>query len=626
MKASVEIMVFDGGLNERADPQAVPLNQALVLQNLVFDDYGALTLGNRFKTLNSTPITAAAGFDGLFSFKPATMSALLLSIIKGSVYVITGAGTAPTLIASSQSLFTAGIPCESLVFQEMAFFSNGGQQPYKFNGNEFTRAGISAPSQVLTAISSESAGNLTGTYQYVFWGVNSYSAEGDYGSASTAVTVTSAKNRINNIPTAPVSHGINTWKVGRNTAGQSGVFWYLTDVTNGTTSFTDNVADASLTEEAPTDQGYLRKFNFLIHYGGRMWGAVDDYLWFSNPNQPEEFPSENFFRIGRGDGMNISALAPFKGQIVISKADYSGKTALYRLLIGDSVTFNDPENWIPQLIANEGGSESHRACIPYADSLMLYNRNGAYAYDGSGLSFVGTSTDRGTMVSRRISENVILSESLGKKGARWAAAVNFRNRVWISYDASASATYGNSATRIFDYTISGDRSRIGGAWAVNILAPIANQYAIHEDKLYLGHPNSSTGGTREAGAIYEIGNSSGGVATQIAYFSPMIKGQKGHEDSHKDFRTAFLTLKGSGTIRFYVAVDLIDPESQSASLVELETLTLVSTGFTHRVNIPAVYHGRWLTVAFSSASDTPPTSFVLSKIKIVYSLRGLRNG
>lgn len=635
MKPHVDIVRFDGGGNRKTDPINVPLSQSLSLVGLGFDSYGALRTFNGISTLNSTPLSARA-VVGLHSYKPATMSAQLVAVCAGGVWVATGAATAFNLVGSSQSVFTNfavndHVYCDTVQFQDLIFFSDGDTQPYKFNGTEFTRAGISAPTQVLTAVSDAGAGNLTGTYQYVYWGVNSYSAEGDYiATPSTAVTVTNAKVRVNNIPTAPVSHGITTWKVGRNTANAQGVYWYLTDVTNGTTSFTDNIADSSLSELAPVDQGYLRKFKYMVAFAGRLWGATnsDSLLWFSNPNQPEEFPSENFIRIGRGDGLQISALVVHAGRLIVSKSNWSGQTAIYAVSIGDSAAFSDTESWYPQKISDFGGSDSHWGVATYGNYLFHINHAGAFAFNGDRVSQVANGIDDGVLVTNRLDELYGLpdgtpgsSTAINTSEFIAAAAINWKDKVWLSLDESAlnPTTYfgKNDRVHVFDYQRKGDSEQKSGAWSMYYNTQGFSKFVIHENKLYGADASGTTG------YIFELDDSDANLPA-FEWLSPLIKGEKDDENIEKDFRHVFITgFCDSSTVNvtFLTSVNLTS-RSTFSPILQTHTLSLTTTPTRHRFDLNGQHHGKWLNMLIS---DSSPAKWTISKIEFHYNRRGSRN-
>lgn len=622
-KPVMDVTVFDGGINSQVPAENMPWNQSPYARAVVFDNYGALKSPAGYQTHNSNQIGATiAVIDGAFSFKPSAMSALLLGVT-GGVYVATGAATAFTLISGSTSVFTLEFPVDIVQFLDLAFFANGTNKPYKFNGTEFTAAGVSAPSQNITAVCDAAAGNLNGAYQYVFYGVNSYAAEGDYSTPSTAVAITSGFARINNIPTAPASAGINYWKVARNTAGASGLFWYLTDVTNGVTSYTDNVADASLVDEAPTDNGYPRTFRIMATYANRLWGATtdDSVIWFSNINQPEEFPSTNFVRVGRGDGMRISAIKPFKGIIVISKSDYAGKTALYQLIIGDSVTFADPESWNLVKVSDYGGSESHRGCVTYSDYLTMVNRNGVYAFNGMSFAGVASQTQNGTFIGEKISENVTIALGVNDGGSGYRSpgvpAVNWKEKVWFGIEGASSEAL--ETIYMFDYARISDSQRKGGAWSRHAgTSDPCNQFVVHDGSLYGTAPAGIGKGyfyKLDTGDYYD--QSAGAQIGGLYYLTPRMKGLKGHESYFKDFRYVYVTCEGQGTLTVSTSVDEFDTTAESGAI----TLTSISTR--HKINLGST-KGKDIQIKFTMTFASGD-SFTISRLEIFYNPRGLRS-
>jgi hypothetical protein len=641
-KHIIEVSVFDAGLNTKAQAINLPPGQSPDLKNVVFDDFGSVSIRPGIKTHNSSIMSSFASGSwavmGLTSYKPSTMSALLLAFSNGTTWVLTGNATSPASVPSSTGVWPLNQYVESVVFQELCFMVSKDYQPYKFNGVEFTKMGVSAPTWQ-AAFTSDAVGNLDGAYKYVFWGVNSYGAEGDYGVETAEVTLTSGQARITGINTAPISAGINTWKVGRNSAGATGVYWYLTDVTNGTTSFTDNLADSSLVELAPIDQGYPRQFQFITAYGGRVWGAYQDYLWFSNSNQPEEFPSENFIRVGRGDGMDISAITPFMGMIVISKADNAGQTSLYTLVIGDSVTFADPESWYLKFISNGSGAESHRAVVAFSNYLMLPNRYGVHLFDGNAIALAASESSNGVIASENIANAVSDRFKMSLPASttvpmKAESAIKWDGRILLSHPRDTDQAYRNSQTLAYDYQRVGGKGARNGSWT-EFPSRAASQFAIHEGKLFGGGPDS--------GYIYQWDNGEQyqnfldlGSLMAAYYVTAPFHGADGHESYSKDFRWVIFSERGGQpggdsnnpvvTATFYV-----DGSSLStATLIHTETYSIGTSGRDYKILLPAVARGKRLWIKYSwvgpnSSYYPPEAACKLSRIKICYNMRGLRN-
>jgi len=616
-KFQVGTDAFDGGLNTKAQALNVPLHQLVQADNIVFDDYGAFKTRKGSAKLNSDSLGAAV-VDGVFSYKPSTMSAQLVAVCNGRAAVATGAATAFNDIASSVTVWTANTPIEMKQQNELLFFSNGNVKPYKFNGNEFTQMGVSAPSGVLTVATNATAGNLTGSYTWVYLGVNSYLAEGDYNSASVTHAAVGESVVVGSIVTAPVSAGISYWKVYRNTAQVEGAYWYLTDVSNGVTSFTDNVADSSLENLAPTDNGQPRFFKYMFPANGRMWGAGDsnkDYLWYSNINQPEQFPAVNFIRVGRGDGLDISGIVEQDGNIVISKSDFSGRTAVYVLQIGDPTTNSDPANWYLKKFADDVGSDSHRAMVNYSGLVTMLNHDAIHAWKGGGVvinpseSIAGTTSE--DSISDAIEPDVL---NLAKDYLKNACAITWENRVWFSVPSSGNTI--NDIFYVYDFVLLNSGNRKKGAWSKFIPSGtnLISQFATHEDKLY-GSKSSVIGHILQL----DTGTADGlDKITATAKTAP-YQGKKGHEDNWKDFRWIYITVDTAAySIVMTTYIDTLQVNTYSIDLTaagaEATKIVKVRLGNEQGRNIQFKYN--------NSAIDQP---YAIRKIELVYNLRGLRN-
>jgi hypothetical protein len=664
-KELIEIDVFDAGLNTKADPINLLPGQSDYMNNILFGDYGSIMTRGRISTYNSTPITGSPEYFsnilGMHSYRPATMSAQLVVACAGNAYIMTGASTFPVLISGATGFCTKDEAVNTVEMNGLLFLAGAGNMMKKYNGVEFTRAGVSAPTQVLSA-ACNAAGTLTGEYQYVYWGVNSYLAEGDYiATPSPVKTIASGAVRVSNIPTAPASYGIETWKIGRNTAGASGIFWYLTDKTNGVTSFTDNVADADLDELAPTDQGYPRIFRFTCVYGGRLWGAVDEYLWYSNVDQPEEFPSTNFIRVAAGSGLKICSIVPFMGMIVISLSAYSSPphtfdangdptsvftsaggaesypytlgTALYVLRIGDSIGFSDPENWYLNLIAQNEGAESNGACIPVAGYLWMTGRGGVSLFNGSSIASGIQETIRGGIAAHNISDPINSLFSLANPShIRLACAIEWRNRVYLSLDRTSgyngSISAANDTTLIYDYSRVGVSDPRKGAWS-KIDSMGAQKFIVHEDQLLAAGAKGTGLDSNFVGAyIYKWDNGtfqSAATATSPLYYRmSAIRGKKTHVYNDKDFRFVNVWASGTGTLLVNFKVNGVDYDT--ASTISTSSITLTSTGEKTKITLPGRATGKHLWIQFSVDTTSGGTlDLSIAKVQVFYNLRGLRN-
>lgn len=613
---SVRLDSFDGGLNTKSPAIDLPLNQSPAITNVVFDDYGALTWRNGYAPINTDPVSAYSG-SGLHSYVNSSGTARLVGAWRDSLYQLSG--TTFVTIGSSQGLYTAGVNVELKTVRNYLFISNGGADPYKWNGTDFTRVLPSGVTQAITQ-ACNAAGSLTGTYEYVYWGVNSMGAQTDYGGITNSLTVASGYVRVSNIPTAPASHGIETWNIGRNTAQGSGLFYLVTSVTNGVTSLTDVAADSTLLELAPTDQGYPRKFKYMIFHKGYLWGAGEpdnpSYLWFSNINQPCEYPTTNFIEVGFGDGMVITGLAIQNDMLVISKSDTKGQTALWTLTISDSSGVASPDNWYLQKTNSLWGAESHRSMVNFSNSLGFLNRFGFFGFTGDD-TLLTTSGQKMLVDSLSFDIEPDIAALTAADLPR-AAAIVWKNKIWL---------YSETALFQFDFVRSKTSDRRSGAWT-KFDGPGINCFAIHEGNLYAqASGNIGVVYKLDTGTTDKVTTASTAFNVNAVYTTGVIAGKKEHTEITKTWRYIYLVL-GVNSGAYFIYVSAFTNFGSSAGYSKV--LSGSSSDGQIQVVIPipgsSIPPSKSIQIQLSNWETNTLLAqyFKVHSIEIYYSLRSLR--
>ena len=536
-KHTVKIDKFDGGLNTKNNPTNVAINQSPDLQNIIFDDFGAAATRNGSTPFNSVAVGSST-IDGFGTYVQADGTAEMIVATSGRV--LANSGTTFNALTNGTGILTAGNKVDMHTFKNKYFISNGIDRAYKYDGTKITKWGVSAPTDTITA-SSSGAGVLNSEYQWLITAVNSAGAESDIGTASTAVTFTSGQATIGGIATASAVVGIDHFNLYRNKAG--GTSYFLnTAIANGTSGVVDNKLDASLGVAAPTDQEPPRKFKYILSHDGRMFGAGEpdnkSYLWYSDLQQPEQFPSENFFQIASDDGMVITGLAVHYNSIVITKSDSNGRTATYRLLTQDTVGATSPTNWYIDRSPAPYGSESHRALQGFQNFLMLFNREGWFAFQNneilSGVSRTATGGILTESQSLDIEPNVYAFETSLLDGV---AGINWKNKLWYAVP-SADAT-ANDTIYQFDYLRASSDSKLG-AWS-KFAGLSISQFTIYNNKIY-----GASSGTD--GIVHELdtGTNDNSAAISSYYVTPAISGKKAHESHYKTWRHVYMLVEASG--------------------------------------------------------------------------------
>jgi len=152
----VEINALDGGLNNKYEPSILDPIDSPDCLNVVFDDLGGVATCNGSRKLNTTAVGSFV-CDGLYTTRFNNGTQTMVGWFGGSMWQL--ATTTFTTVASAQSVYTAGQRVDYTMYQNLMFMGNGGSTPYKYNGTEFTRHGITVPTSMATA-STSSAGVL----------------------------------------------------------------------------------------------------------------------------------------------------------------------------------------------------------------------------------------------------------------------------------------------------------------------------------------------------------------------------------------------------------------------------------------------------------------------------------
>ena len=614
MKESITINYFSG-LNAGKSPIDIAYpdspyggrNTPISNMQLLAD--GGITTRNPWRFFASAATSKA--IDGMGVFSPSGTERLVVAA-GGNLYQTTGqtAPTALTLIASALGIWTSGVEVNMVAARNYIFMSNGNVLPYKFDGTDFTRAGVSATTQALS-IACGAAGVLTGTYTYKYAGFNSASVEGDIGTISNSIVNVAGRNTVSNIPTAPASFGINSWKIYRNTAGVTTTYWLVTSVTNGVTSFTDNNTDASLVTLAPTDNATPPYMTGMIAVMSRIFGftANSSNLWYSNIRDPETFKSTNYIEINLGDGNNITALTEVDGGLLVHKNSSSGFGSLYYVFMP---TATDTD-WIVTRLDTTRSSVAKNSAIKFMDRALIVDLKGFYA-------------------SRLVGGNDIQTEDIGEiikskiptSAQTTSFAIDFDGKIYV---------YNKDRLQFLVYAYKYLGSRKGSLWTVISTGGGAN-FSLNNAVKYAGR---ILGGSSSAdGQTYTVDSDYNGTsfvdyngATNYAivpkYSTAYLYGPEKYALNKKTWRCAFFYFHISNDIVGSVPIDVVAYDENS-NLILTTTITPAYDGTelvdTFKLQINAV--SRMISFGFSSTMVAANSSIRPIRIELYYNLLSTR--
>lgn len=634
-KIPFKVKVFDGGLNTKYADLNVPINQTPDCNNVFFDDFGAVGTVFGYTPLNTTPISSHA-IDGQHEYVNSANSRVLLAACGGTIYQW-GSSTF-TAISNATAIYTAGTRVNYTTVNGMAYIVSPSMNPYRFDGTNFLRVGVSGVTAEVASAASVDVGNLNGSYRWALTGLNSQSVESDYTLITTTFTAASGQVSLTGIPNYAASFGVNDKYLYRSTAGGGSIFYRVTALSAAQTAYTDNVADASLITEAPSDNGVPPQVEFTIEHRNRVFGSGNttnrQRLYYSNAGAPQVWASTNFIDIGEGDGEPITGLAVYGNSIFIHKNDGKGHGSIWGLYMPDSQDVTTDENWYVTKLAIAEGSVGHRSIVAYNNAMAFINRYGAYAYYGDGLAKSPAYSSVGVFPVNSLSF-LIEPTWLAFKDTllAGAAATNYDNKLWFAVPSESGSTE-NDKVYVYDYIRASNQGNdvTGGAWT-RLDNPGISCFSMYDGDLY--------GGSSKAdGYVYKLntGRNQNGSAIDSYFYTIWLWGNDDHKDNTKVWRYLYLWYETSGdwdlNITYWTDFDQGDGTSTTVSLASGgyawdTTMTWDSTPFgggDNRKLAKIVLSGAvGKVLQFKFSTNTADQHFKIYEMLLNYNLRRIRD-
>lgn len=528
---------LDGGLNSKYERHLISDNESPSCQNVIFEN-GSVETRLGTSKLNAVSVGSFAG-DGLYTRHTNTGAETMCAWFGGAMHTL--GTTTFTTVASSESVFTAGLRVCAAEYENHIFFGYNGtaSQPYKYNG-EFTRHGI-YPATTTMTVASSGAGVLSGAYVYAMTNVNTNLVESDISPLTVTFSVASKQILLTSIPTAPQSWGVNARYIYRTIDSGTTLFRVGTLSNNTATTFTDNVADASLGAQAPTDQGVPPKYSCIITHQNRLFCndlEEPNLIWYSELGNPYIFKVNNFELIGDNSGDLVKGFAIHDNGLVV----YTDNSA-YMVYMPDT----DPTGWVITKLRSSYGTKSPFGIFSYNNKQMfpaIQNSKlvGFAAIQGDAVdpdaTLLTVSIAGSEMKSDRIEPDIfeIQSGYLGN-----ISSIVYKNKAYIALTYGDSQTV-NNRIYVFDFSISNLNKKQEASWVPwTGLNPA--QFTIYGGELYYATSLAN-------GFVYKM-NISGqyndaGSAIDSYFWTKEFYGNPGDEQYYKDFRYANLLYEKAG--------------------------------------------------------------------------------
>jgi len=618
--------LFDGGMNSKYQPTLIEDSESPDCLNVVFSDGGVGTRDG-FSKVN----TAAVGSyvcEGLYTRVGNNSVETMVAFFNGSAFTLDN--TSLVTIPSAQSIFTVGARVGSAQMENHIFFGNGGVNPYKYNGAAFTLHGVKQASQV-ASFNSNGAGSPNGDYQYKFTFVNSALVEGNPSDASTTFTVSSKIINVSSIPVGTASWGVASRKIYRTVAGGTTFKLVATISDNTTTSYDDNIADAALGANAPSEKGMPPKYSTIIYHKSRLFMNDTDnpsFVWYTDLNEPYTVASTNFIIVGDGSTDLVQAFEVQDDQLVVFC-----RRNVHIVYMQDT----DPANWY---VLKSKSAYTSRS--PFGS--FLYNNKVAFpamqndkfvgiaALSGDTVeptqSLLSTSSVASELKSDPIEEDMF---DIQESYVRNISSIVFKNIAYIAM-TKASGNTTNNRVYIMDFSITRQTKKKREAWAPWTGLNVA-QFAIYSGSLYYGTSTATGFIYKQAAGVY----ADDGTAINSYFWTKEFSGLDGHDSFFKDFRYANLLFDLAGTYFMDVAIkNDSDSGSGTNTQIDLDPQTQVwgtmvwgvdpwgGGNFQKDLQHPlGTSRGKRIQFKFSNR-NTANQRFKVHWLNFTYNLKGLR--
>ncbi len=367
-----------GGVVTAPEGDSLPVNATPRARNscLASAGPGMVVIGRRkgATALNATPVTGSPAMLGIVQWKYRSSNTFtsytLLVSDGGRLDQLNSDGTLTTVSATA---FTSGTkyPAFCSVGNRLVIVNGTDKKKIVYKGSALTlqTLGMARPTAP-TLADSGTAGNHNGTYVgYVTYINGTTGEESSASDASGSLTVAS-KQITWTIPVSADTQVTARKLYIQNTTSQTSKYLVTTVSDNSTTSYTSNVADASLVtlgpdsaENDPPVAGVLA----AAEHAGRLFLASASTLYYSKVGVYEAFDPDNYEPQVTDDGQPITGLLAHDGVLYVFK-----RASIYAI-VGE-----DPDSWQIIKVSAGVGAVAGRSIVVADGAVHFWALDGPY--------------------------------------------------------------------------------------------------------------------------------------------------------------------------------------------------------------------------------------------------------
>lgn len=350
-----------------------------VCKDLSLDIYGSLRCRNlNIENSYFSTLTNTTEINNLYQLDvEGAGKRLIFHSADGGLYVWNSATGVSTTISNSvvsNRHFSYAAMQPSLSATTYVFMTDGVVQAMH-NGTVLKTWGIDSPESSVRTVLSESAGDLSGSYRYMYTFYDAATgSESDPSPTNAAITV-SANSAIDvsGIAKSTASR-VTSRRLYRTVTGGGTYYLVATISDNVTTAFTDTIADASLSVPAVIDQGIPPSGRLVTTYKDILFISGNrnypNRVYFSLTKKPDNFPSTYYIDVGTSDD-EVVAFAQLEGML------YFVLTAGISRLYGSTADTFYADN-----TRSHVGTYAPLSVAEGPDGVYFLSHDGVYRFDG----------------------------------------------------------------------------------------------------------------------------------------------------------------------------------------------------------------------------------------------------
>jgi len=391
------------GMNSKVEDFDLKDKWAEIAQNCRFEDEpGALNKREPSSYLNTTALGGSLGdpMVGLYRYYTSTGLITWVAVSGTSAYTVTDAGVATEIRAN----LSDAKRCSFETYQDQLIVSNGFDDAWVWDG---ASDNVTWELGGCKAILGAAGGNLDASSDY-YYAVTYDDDAVNTGAVSNTVSTDGTNFRIelSNIPRGPV--GTTNRKIYRTEGDGSALKLLTTIADNTTTTYSDNVADGSLTTAYPAVTDDMPKGSILKMHRERLFITADpnnpNTIYYSNPYLPhfiQQTQGLDFMEINPDDGDEIMGIP-----IQLEKMVCIKKNTIRKVHVTSAVSGADPTTWYADDPIAWIGSPAQWSITQTPNGVVFLGWDHWYLFDGASAQPVFDEFDTGDILESNFNDVV----------------------------------------------------------------------------------------------------------------------------------------------------------------------------------------------------------------------------